>query len=112
MEDILQSHPDLDAVFAECDNLAVGAARAAASADKDDIIIVGYDGQQCGYQAIKKGNISATIRMDARLMVKLSMDAALKYIKNGKKKTGIDPETLIYPELVTIAEVDKYLKEK
>ena len=112
MEDILQSHPDLDAVFAECDNLAVGAARAAASAGKDDILIVGYDGQQCGYQAIKKGDIAATIRMDARLMVKLSMDAALKYIKNGKTNTGIDRETLIYPELVTIAEVDKYLKQK
>jgi ABC-type sugar transport system substrate-binding protein len=110
MEDILQSHPDLDAVFCECDNLAVGAARAAASAGKKDILIVGYDGQQGGYQAIKKGDIAATIRMDARLMVQLSMDAALKYIKNGKTMKGIDPETYINPELVTLAEVDKYIR--
>lgn len=109
MEDILQAHSDLNAVFAECDNLAVGAARAAASAGKD-IVIVGYDGQQGGYQAIKKGDIDATIRMDARLMVKLSMDAALKYIKNGKTMEGIDPETYITPELVTINEVDKYIR--
>jgi ribose transport system substrate-binding protein len=110
MEDILQSHPDLNAVFAECDNLAVGAARAAASAGKKDILIVGYDGQQGGYQAIKKGDIAATIRMDARLMVKLSMDAALKYIENGKTMKGIDPETYINPELVTLDEVDQYIR--
>ena len=111
MEDILQSHPDLDAVFGESDNLAVGAARAAASAGDKDIVIVGYDGQPGGYEAIKKGEVSATIRMDARKMVQLSMDAALKYIANGKTTEGIDPETYIPPELVTAADVDKYWKE-
>ncbi len=110
MEDILQSHPDLNGVFCECDNIAIGAARAAKSAGKDDIVIVGFDGQQGGYQAIKKGNIDATIRMDARKMVELSMQAALDYIKNGKKKDGIDPETYIAPELVTAKTVDKYIK--
>lgn len=109
MEDILQSHPDLDGVFGESDNLAVGAARAAASAGKKDIVIVGYDGQQGGYQAIKKGDVAATIRMDARKMVQLSMDAALTYIENGKTTDGIDPETYIAPELVTAAEVDQYI---
>ncbi|MCR8725796.1 sugar ABC transporter substrate-binding protein [Frigidibacter sp. ROC022] len=110
MEDILQANPDLDAVFGESDNLAVGAARAAHSAGRDDIVIVGYDGQQGGYQAIKAGDIAATIRMDARLMVKLSIDAAVKYIENGKTRDGIDAETYIFPELVTAAEVDQYIK--
>ncbi len=110
MEDVLQSNPDLNAVFCECDNIAIGAARAAKSAGKDNIVIVGFDGQQGGYQAIKKGNISGTIRMDARKMVELSMQAALQYIKNGKSKEGIDPETYIAPELVTAKTVDKYIK--
>lgn len=110
MEDILQSHPDLDAVFCESDNLAVGAARAVASAGKRGIVIVGYDGQPGGYAAIKAGDISATIRMDARLMVQLSMDAAVKYIENGGTLDGIAPETYIPPELVTAAEVDQYIQ--
>lgn len=110
MEDILQANPDLDAVFGESDNLAIGAARAAKSAGRDDIVIVGYDGQQGGYKAILAGDVSATIRMDARLMVKLSTDAALQYIKNGKKRDGIDPETYIYPELVTKNEASQYLR--
>lgn len=110
MEDILQANPDIKGVFGESDNLAVGAARAASSAGKKGIVIVGYDGQQGGYQAIKAGSVSATIRMDARKMVQLSMDAAVQYIKNGKSRDGIPAETYIAPELVTSAEVDKYIK--
>jgi ribose transport system substrate-binding protein len=110
MEDILQSHPDLDAVFGESDNLAVGAARAAASAGRDDIVIVGYDGQQGGYAAIKAGDVAATIRMDARKMVSMGIDAAIQYINNGKKRDGIPAETYLQPELVTAAEVDMYYK--
>ncbi len=34
MEDILQSHPDLNGVLCECDNIAIGAVRAAKSAGK------------------------------------------------------------------------------
>ena len=110
MEDILQANPNVKAVFGESDNLAVGAARAAKSAGRNDIVFVGYDGQQGGYKAIKAGDVSATIRMDARKMVQLSVDAAIKYIKNGKKRDGIDAETYISPELVTATEVDKYIK--
>lgn len=110
MEDILQANPEIDAVFGESDNLAVGAARAAKSAGRTDIVFVGYDGQQGGYQAIKAGEVSATIRMDAHKMVQLSIDAAVQYIKNGKTRDGIDPETYINPELVTVNEVDQYIK--
>ena len=110
MEDILQAHPEVNAVFGESDNLAVGAARAAKSAGRNDIIFVGYDGQQGGYAAIKAGDVAATIRMDARKMVQLSIDAAVAYVKNGKSKDGIAPETYISPELVTAAEVDQYIK--
>ncbi len=110
MEDILQAHPEVNAVFGESDNLAVGAARAAKSAGRTDIVFVGYDGQQGGYKAIKAGDVSATIRMDAHKMVQLSIDAAVQYIKNGKTKDGIAPETYISPELVTAAEVEQYIK--
>jgi ribose transport system substrate-binding protein len=110
MEDILQAHPEVNAVFGESDNLAVGAARAAKSAGRSDIIFVGYDGQQGGYQAIKAGEVAATIRMDAHKMVQLSIDAAVQYIKNDKSRDGIAPETYINPELVTSAEVDQYIK--
>jgi ribose transport system substrate-binding protein len=106
---ILQRSKDVNAVFGESDNLALGAARAAKSAGVRPII-VGYDGQPAAYEAIKSGAIDATIRMDADAMVTTALKAAIKYVQNGKKKDGIAPETYIAPTLVTSENVAQYMK--
>lgn len=59
-EDALQAHPGLDAIFAINDPSALGARGAVEKANKqDDVIIVGFDGQPEGKQAIKDGKIYA-----------------------------------------------------
>lgn len=59
-EDALQAHPDLAAIFAINDPSALGARGAVEKAGKaDNIIIVGFDGQPEGKQAIKDGKIYA-----------------------------------------------------
>jgi ABC-type sugar transport system substrate-binding protein len=107
MTDILQAHPDVQAVFCESDNLALGAARAVQTAGKD-VIIVGFDGQEAAYKAIKDGTMDATIRMDADTMVKLGVQYAIQYAKT-KSLDGIPPETYLAPQLVTIDNVDQYM---
>ena len=60
MKDILQSNADLKAVFAINDPSALGARAALEQAGKaDSVIIVGFDGQPEGKQAIKDGKIYA-----------------------------------------------------
>lgn len=107
--DMLQRNKDIDGVFGESDNLAIGAARAAKSAGVRPII-VGYDGQPAVYEAIKNGSVDATIRMDADAMVTTALKSAITYVKNGKKKDGIPPETYIAPTLVTAENVAQYMK--
>ena len=107
--DVLQRNRDVSAVFGESDNLAIGAARAAQMAGVKPII-VGYDGQPAVYEAIKKGTVDATIRMDADAMVTTALKAAIKYVNNGKKRDGIPPETYIAPTLVTASNVAQYAK--
>lgn len=107
--DMLQRNKDIAGVFGESDNLAIGAARASKSAGVRPII-VGYDGQPAVYEAIKAGTVDATIRMDADAMVTTALKAAIQYVKNGKKKDGIAPETYIAPTLVTAENVAKYAK--
>lgn len=59
-QDILQSHPDVNAIFAINDPSALGARAALESAGKaDQVKIVGFDGQPEGKQAIKDGKIFA-----------------------------------------------------
>jgi ribose transport system substrate-binding protein len=60
MEDALQAWPDLRGVFAINDPAALGARAALEKAGRDDqVVIVGFDGQPEGKQAILEGKIYA-----------------------------------------------------
>jgi len=56
MENVLQSHPDIDAVFAINDSTALGALAALRQAKRDDVVIVGYDGDPEAREEIIKGS--------------------------------------------------------
>lgn len=58
-EDALQAHPDLRGLFAINDPAALGARAALEKAGKTQVLIVGFDGQPEGKQAIKDGKIYA-----------------------------------------------------
>jgi len=59
-EDALQTDPDLNGIFAINDPAALGARAALEKAGRqNDIVIVGFDGQPDGKQAIKEGKIFA-----------------------------------------------------
>jgi ribose transport system substrate-binding protein len=59
-EDVMQKHPDLRGIFAINDPAALGACAALETANKaDQVIIVGFDGQPEGKQAIRDGKIYA-----------------------------------------------------
>jgi len=58
-EDALQAHPDLRGIFAINDPAALGARAALEKAGKTQVLIIGFDGQPEGKQAIKEGKIYA-----------------------------------------------------
>ncbi|HEY1080712.1 MAG TPA: substrate-binding domain-containing protein [Prosthecobacter sp.] len=59
-EDTLQAHPDLSGIFAINDPAALGARAALEKAGKQkQVVIIGFDGQPEGKQAIKEGKIYA-----------------------------------------------------
>jgi ribose transport system substrate-binding protein len=59
-EDLVQTYPDLAGIFAINDPSALGARAALEKADKDDqVLLVGFDGQPEGKQAIEEGKIYA-----------------------------------------------------
>src|SRR5919201_3160466 len=60
MEDMLQAHPDLSAVFAINDLSALGARAALEKAGRADRVkLIGFDGQPEGKKAIGEGRIYA-----------------------------------------------------
>ena len=110
MTNMLQANPDLDAVFCESDNLALGASRAVASASNKHVAIVGFDGQAAAYKSIASGGMAGTVRMDAETMVGLGVKYAIQYVNQGNKKDGIPAETYIAPQFVDASNVTQFAK--
>lgn len=95
-QDLLQSHPDLNGIFAINDPSALGCYAALESAGKvDKIKIVGFDGQIDGKRAIRDGKIYADpIQFPVRIGEE-TVAAILKYL-NGEE---VPAEILIPTEL-------------
>jgi ribose transport system substrate-binding protein len=81
--DMLQAHPEITIFIAHADSLALGAAQAARSAGRDDILIVGHDGDPAGLEAILNGTLGATETQPSVGIATLAVESALKLI-NGE----------------------------
>ncbi|MDR3404619.1 MAG: substrate-binding domain-containing protein [Chthoniobacter sp.] len=103
-EDTLQANPDLRGIFAINDPAALGARAALEKAGKtDQIIIVGFDGQPEGKQAIKDGKIYADPIQFPDKMGAQIVDAI---IKQSKGET-LPPQMLIPTSLYKKADGQK-----
>ena len=91
-EDALQAHGDLRGVFAINDPAALGARAALEKAGKQDqVLIVGFDGQPEGKQAIKDGKIFADpIQFPDKMGIEV-----VKSIVAHSKGEDVEPEQLI-----------------
>jgi ribose transport system substrate-binding protein len=86
-KDILSAHPDVAAIFCGNDPMAVGAAQAVADSGKSgvkDIYVVGFNGDEIALQAIKAGQMGATIQQVPEEMGKMTVQLATK-LMNGEK---------------------------
>lgn len=80
MENLLASRGDVQAVFAQNDEMALGALRAIRAANKN-VLIVGFDGTEDGINAVKRGYLAATIAQQPELIGELGVVTADKIIK-------------------------------
>jgi len=81
-EDALQAHPDLRGIFAINDPAALGARAALEKAGKaQQVVIIGFDGQPEGKQAIRDGKIYADpIQFPDKMGIQI-MDAIIRHSK-------------------------------
>jgi ribose transport system substrate-binding protein len=108
IEDILQTNPDVDAVFAANDQMALGAIQAIAAHKKtDQIKLIGSDGALEATQHILKGDMYATIAQDPYGMAKVGVESALRKLDHKDVKKQVDTGA----KLVTPENADKYFEE-
>ncbi len=80
MENLLTAQPEVKAVFAQNDEMALGALRAIQAAGKE-VLVVGFDGTDDGVQAIKAGMMAATVAQQPALIGEMGVEVADKIIK-------------------------------
>lgn len=80
MENLLASQAEVQAIFAQNDEMALGALRAVRAANKN-LLIVGFDGTDDGINAVKRGYLAATIAQQPELIGELGVITADKLVK-------------------------------
>ena len=80
MENMLAANPNVQAVFAQNDEMALGALRAVQASGKD-VLIVGFDGTEDGIAAVNRGILGATIAQQPALIGALGVETADKVLK-------------------------------
>lgn len=88
MENMLQANSDIQAVFAQNDEMALGALEALGKGDK--LIVVGFDGTEDGIKAIEANRMSATIAQKPEEMGRLALQAAYDYFAGKTIDKQID----------------------
>ena len=97
-QNILQSHPDVQAVFACSDLMALGAVEAIAAAKKTgQIAVVGFDATSEAREAITKGSMDASVAQSPAQMGALAVENALKLLKGEQ----VQPEFVVPIKLIT-----------
>lgn len=106
METLLQQHPDIDGVISGNDTMALGAQAALLAADRDDVIVVGFDGSNDALESIKNDELKATSLQPVAEMAQRAAIQADEWIRTGS--TGLPEKQSIDMVLITPENADDY----
>ncbi|WP_433514568.1 substrate-binding domain-containing protein [Nonomuraea sp. CA-143628] len=104
MTNLLQSHPGINGVFAENDEMALGAIKALGAKAGKEVKVVGFDGTPDGLKAVKAGTMNASVAQQPALLGQQAMAAAVKAAKGEK----IDKTVAVPVKVATTENVDEF----
>lgn len=106
----LQMYVDVDAIVSANDNMALGAAQAVADAERDEILITGFDATDSGLLAVLAGKIAATVDQMPDQQARLAIQLLVRHLETGE----VFPSIVFLSDisLVTQENVDVYLSQR
>lgn len=106
IEDALAANPDLVAIYAANDDVALGASQAVAAAGKKGkIAVTGMNGVPPGLRAVKEGAMSLTVELNPVTWGRLGVDVLAGYLKGEK----FQQQVFIKHELIDATNIDAKL---
>jgi len=107
-ENFLQREPKLALVFACSDEMALGAAAAAKAHAREDIFFLGIDGNPNAIDAIRSGDMTATLGVFPKRMGAITVET-VKAVLDGRKVAKFVETPM---EVVTSANADNYMSRQ
>nr|WSU77443.1 substrate-binding domain-containing protein [Streptomyces anulatus] len=89
MTNLIQSHPGVTGVFAENDEMALGAAKALGSKAGKSVSVVGFDGTPDGLKAVEAGTLYASVAQQPAELGKIAVQNAVKAAKDEKVESTV-----------------------
>lgn len=93
-ENLLSTHPDLDAIFCCSDAMALGALEAVA-AERARAFIVGFDAVPEACRQVRDGGLAATVAQNSFNIGKIGVETAYKAFRKETVPAHIDTGTLL-----------------
>ncbi|WP_328885274.1 ABC transporter permease/substrate-binding protein [Streptomyces sp. NBC_00316] len=84
MTNLLQSHPHITGVFAENDEMALGAVKALGSKAGKSVDVVGFDGTPDGLKAVAAGTLYASVAQQPKELGRIAVENAVE-VARGKQ---------------------------
>ena len=101
-ENILQANPNIAGIFAQNDEMALGAVQALGGSAGDDVKVVGFDATEDGLSAIQDGTMNATVAQQPAEIGSLGVENAISVINGESVEENIPVEVqLVTPENVS-----------
>jgi ribose transport system substrate-binding protein len=105
-ENILQSNPEIKGIFAQNDEMALGAVRALKNRAGTDVKIVGFDGVEEALKAVQSGKMNATVAQQPDRIGSLGVETAIKVVDGESVEKNIP----VPVKLVTKENVSEFLQ--
>lgn len=84
MTNLLQGHPGITGVFAENDEMALGAVKALGSKAGESVSVVGFDGTPDGLKAVGAGTLYASVAQQPKELGKIAVQNAVRAAEDKK----------------------------
>jgi len=108
-EDALVANPDLKAIYAANDDVALGATQAVIAAGKaNQTIVTGMNGVPPALKALKEGKLAMTVELNPFLWGRLGVDVLATYLKGDK----VEPRVFIKHVIVDKTNIDEKLPKQ
>ncbi|MGA5449531.1 substrate-binding domain-containing protein [Streptomyces umbrinus] len=104
MTNLLQAHPDVQGVFAENDEMALGAVKALGSKAGKSVQVIGFDGTPDGLKAVKEGTMYASVAQQPKELGRIAVENALR-AADGKE---VEKTVKVPVKVVTAKNVDEF----